>query len=118
MADFPAINASGVRFQFPIETSREFRTLVNDLPSGKRHSYYLRAVPLSRWTLTYSVLNASELGIIEGFFESMAGRLGTFGFTDNQGTYHAKCRFDTDAPEVRYVGPGQYAVTLVIVELP
>ena len=115
---YPAINLAGVRFQFPIQGEADFRTVSNNMPTGKRYAYYWRGTVLRRWTLKYSVLNADELAVLEEFFAEMEGRLGAFAFTDNEGVLRASCRFDMDDLAAEYVGPGQYSVTVVIVELP
>lgn len=115
-ATFPAIR-TGVVTQLPFTTSRRYKTLRNDLPSGQRYSYALRSTPRHAWTLEFPALTPSEMGTLFNFFAAMYGPLSQFQFTDPQtGTVYTKCTFAMDALDVRYVSAGVCATRVEIEE--
>lgn len=124
MAAYPTITG-GVLTQRPFVRARTHRTIVNEMPSGKRHAYAWRAAglsglptrPLFRWELSYSVISESEVDTLETFFRARKGRLEAFDFTDPEdSTLYANCRFGMDSLEIRYEGPNHCSTKVIIEE--
>lgn len=117
MADFPGLRA-GVVTQLPFTRGHRFETLTDEMEGGTVHTYYNRAAARHFWELQYQAITDTEASALVSFFSSVNGPVGEFRFQDPQtGTWYEHCRFDQDTIEVRYIGPGQCAMTLKIVEL-
>src|ERR1017187_9443340 len=102
MSAFPQM-ISGVTSQRPYTSSAEFLHTTNELASGGRIAYSWRTNPLYSWVLTFAHVSTTDVKVLEDFFNLMAGRYGTFTFTDLvDASIHSNCRFDQDDFGVLY----------------
>jgi len=122
MAAFPLLSGLFVT-QFPYaetdllptvrdETSAGFVTVSAIKPAtdqfGQSISNQLRCI------VRFPNINDTDKAALEAFFNDMAGRLGSFAFTDDAGTTHATCRFDQDDLNFDYKAVGLSSVELAI----
>lgn len=118
MPAFPTIKTSGaaeIVSGYPYAETDEFPVQVEELECGKAYAVNWYTGPQSRvFILRYTVIEDAELVILEDFFRSMRGRLGTFTFTDNEGVEWPKCRFDQDELKVDYTGVNQFNIEVRI----
>jgi len=115
MADYPALSTGAV-VQVPWSFSRRFETSKNDMETGQRYAWSNRATAKRTWTVTYSDITDAEIATLKAFFDSVSGRLGTFGFTDPKtGTYYAAARFDTDSFERKHVSKNHSSLSLTVI---
>jgi hypothetical protein len=82
---FPAINALGVRAQYPNGVTFEHLTNATNLAPGPRVAFAWRPEPLGRYTLKLTNLTDAEVATLEAFFISQQGRYGQFAFIDPTG---------------------------------
>jgi len=116
VASFPALK-TGVVAQYPSDRQRNFSTQVIRFLDGSEQRFAGFGTPLRRWVIRYDLLDESELGAMEAFFESQGGRAGTFSFTDPfDGTVYPSCSFDTDELDLQFDGPQQGKMQVVIRE--
>lgn len=121
---FPAL-AVGATAMYPFEQVSRYLTMFNDQPTGMRYAEAFfgasftgfPAGPLKEWTIQFPVLTDADLATHEAFFNSVAGRLNTFQFTDPMdNTVHTKVRYASDDFSVRYLAPNQNQLTITLVE--
>jgi hypothetical protein len=67
-----------------------------------------------RCIVRFPNINDTDKAALEAFFNDMAGRLGSFTFTDDAGNAHATCRFDQDDLNFEYKAVGLSSVELAI----
>lgn len=116
MASFPTLK-TGVVAQYPTDRQRNFSTQVIRFLDGSEQRFPGYGAPLLSWTIHYELLDEGELAAIEEFFGSEAGRAGTFSFTDPfDGTVYASCSLASDELELRFTGPQDGTMQLVILE--
>lgn len=115
MANFPAINTTGVITQLPYREVDESLVSISDLDCGMRYAYR-HGDPARHFLLSYQTITRTEAQVLEDFFVSMRGRVGKFTWTDDAGSTHPNCRFDQDEFSLRYAGPDECAVDLRIAE--
>jgi|ERR1017187_4102062 hypothetical protein len=117
MSVFPKINGALITSQRPYTSAAEFLHATNEMECGVRYAYSWRTNPIYNFTLTFPHIPTTDVKTLEDFFNSMAGRYGTFAFTDIlDGTTHTYCRFDQDAFTVLYNAVRDCAVVLKIAE--
>jgi hypothetical protein len=117
MSVFPQIAGGLVTSQRPYISTASFLHTTNEMDCGVRYAYSWRANPIYTWTLTFPHIPTTDVKTLEDFFNSMAGRYGTFSFTDiADGSTHTNCRFDQDTFAVMYNGVNDCAVVLKIAE--
>ncbi len=84
---------------------------------GLEQRFRTGTAALKRWTIRYDLLDEAELSAMEIFFESQAGRFGSFSFTDPwDNTVYPSCSFDTDAFELQFADQGRCMASLVVKE--
>lgn len=113
---FPKIIEGAWVTQRPYTEAPEFITSKIDLDCGERISGYELGTPTWYIEVNYPCIDHDEAADVESFFDSMAGRLRAFSFTDDSGIVHLNCHFGVDEIAVTYVAPGQYSIKLPIVE--
>lgn len=130
MADYPRLqdawvnmNISGipqnaVTTQFPYSEVDEWVTAQSKLPCGVSVTHSENETPMKRFRLVYAVLTKAEVVLLENFFVSMRGRYGEFNFKDDAGTDWFPTRFDMDALTIKYGGPGQYNMEVLLLVEP
>ena len=114
MADFPLLKTSAVT-QYPSSRSTEFSTGVLRFLDGSEQRYRQMRQPVRKWVLRLSEVGEDELFEIEDFFTSRQGQSGSFAFTDPwDGTIYPDCSFEQDELDLRLMGEGRTAATLII----
>ncbi len=116
MSTFPSI-VTGVVTQIPWAVMQTASVSRVAMDPGFVYAYYYDANPVASWELNFSVLTASELSTLRAFWESMKGAWDTFSFTDPDTSTAYTCRFEGNDFTVSYLGAGQYALKLVIIEV-
>jgi hypothetical protein len=115
-AAYPAL-PNGVYTQRPFGLAKTWRTTRNDLAGGPRYAWAEWGAARGSWSCEYPVLTSAEMVGRADCFVGAGGRLRQFSFTDpNDGSAHAKCRFDQDAIEMRNLGAGQWSTSVRVVE--
>jgi hypothetical protein len=96
MPSFPRLNTGAVA-QYPSERVIAFRTNVMRFLDGSEQRFRSAKGPAHRWLVRMSQVSAEEMAMLEEFFEALAGRFGSFSFTDPwDGTEYADCSLDGD----------------------
>lgn len=113
MASFPAL-PSGSISEFPYSETDVFYVAQSALPCGLTTTYAQNASAKKGFVVTYTLLSESELATLEDFWNSVAGSLGYFSFTDDNGVTYDTCRFDQQSFAVIYNDVGQIGLTLRI----
>ena len=99
----------------PYTETDEFLVMKNDLECGKAYALNWDDGPQRRtFIVRHTVNEREEIQAIEDFFEQMGGRLGTFEFTDDNGTVWSKCRFADDRLALNHVGVNQISLEVRI----
>lgn len=115
MPAFPTFTA-GESVHLPYRQEEEFANVRNLMPHGWQYSYNLIANGLKRWGIDFS-FSDTDLATLKAFWEARKGSYEEFTFTDpDTGVTTNKCRFDQDALDMRYVGPNETLVTVLIQE--
>lgn len=78
---FPQIGAGSIA-QFPVERSRRWRAIVNELESGERIMLPDTASGQVQWQLSYQDLTDAETGLLSSLFNTSQGGFETFSFID------------------------------------
>src|SRR5437868_12266525 len=81
MPCFPQL-LTGASGQYPIRKRSNFRTIRNQCPDGREIKLADLAAWNIDWQLTFRELIDDEMALLQDFFESMEGSLGTFTFLD------------------------------------
>jgi len=81
MTWFPQMS-SGTLTQLPIQKSRKWRAIRNELENGERILLPDTASGQIEWRLTFRELNDNETRKLADFFAASQGRYGAFGFAD------------------------------------
>jgi hypothetical protein len=81
MSWFPQIGA-GSMAQFPLQRSRKWRAIVNDLESGERIMLPDTAAGQLEWQLSYQELTDAETATLSSLFSASQGGFETFTFID------------------------------------
>ena len=115
MPSFPTFTA-GESVHLPFSQGVEFWNVINRQPHGYQYAYNIRASPLKRWEIEFS-FSDTDLATMLTFWDTVKGSYGEFDFTDpDTGATTNKCRFDQETLDVRYVGPNENIVSVVIQE--
>lgn len=93
MAIFPQINSNMIMTQLPYSAGQSYGTISQDVETGMRWTFPLRASGLSgfptdtlrRFNLSFPTITDAEVASLKTFFESMRGRWGQFGLLDPAG---------------------------------
>jgi hypothetical protein len=117
MADYPTIHGAIIT-QLPYTEALEFYNSVEVMDSDEQVAFNWVADPFHVYVVRYQVLTDAELAILENFWVSMKGPLGSFTFTGEDGTPRTKCIFADETFRVQYVGVNQHTVELTILALP
>jgi len=113
---YPTFN-NGMTAQRPFTRIKKYRTTLNDMPSGMRHSYANRATALWAWEIQYGALAGSEVTTLENFWNTQKGAWGEFEFIDPEdSSSHLKCRFAMDDLEIQYIAQNIHACRVLIAE--
>lgn len=114
MALFPKLKTAAVT-QFPSGRSLSYATEVLKFIDGSEQRFRRAGMPVSRWEISLSKLDARELADIREFFLSRQGRFGTFDFTDPwDGIEYSGCSFEEDELELTLDGERSSSTKLVI----
>src|SRR5258708_422791 len=89
MAVFPQLT-TGAAALYPVTRVRKTRTVVNDLGDGRRVVYGDPNGGRQEWELRTAGLTGAEWNAIQGLFNVVEGRLGTFTFLDPAGNLLAR----------------------------
>jgi hypothetical protein len=89
MLVFPQMTTGAVAL-YPIQRRRSRRTVVNTLRDGSSVVYADPDLADKQWDLECVGLNAVEWAAVEGLFDSVTGRLGTFTFLEPAGNLLAQ----------------------------
>jgi hypothetical protein len=84
MSIYPQLPTGSV-CQFPFGKTLQYRTIVNLAEDGSRTVLQDPNAAAVQWQLNYAGLTDTELATLQGFLESMSGRLQTFTFLDPSG---------------------------------
>ncbi len=101
--------------QFPYSEIDSWYTAIADVPCGKSFTRSYNASPLKAFLLSYGSITKDESDLLEAFFNSMKGPLGTFTFTDDAGNLWSPCRFDQNEYSITALSANQYSGQLRIV---
>ena len=116
MASFPLLKTGAVA-QYGSERARRFSTRVARFIDGKEQRSPQYGGALKRWVIRLERLDEAELAALEKFFESQAGRAGSFEFTDPwDAVVHADCSFESDAMAAEFRGIARGAGEVAIRE--
>lgn len=114
--NYPTLQG-GMVVQVPFGTAPSFKTLKNNLDSGKQISYYAWSSPLNKWSVIYSAITNTELASIVGAYLGAGGSVNSFTFTDpNTSTAHPNCYFGADGLEITRITSGASGCKLTIEE--
>ena len=115
MPAFPTFSA-GESVHLPFSQGDEFWNVVNRQQHGYQYAYNVLASGLKRWEIEFS-FSDSDLATMQAFWDTVKGSYAEFTFTDpDTAATTSKCRFDQEALDVRYVGPNENIVAVVIQE--
>jgi hypothetical protein len=81
MSWFPQVGAGSVA-QFPLNRSRQWRMISNDLESGERIALADQYSNQIQWALSYQDLSDAEVLTFTNLFAASQGQAGSFGFID------------------------------------
>jgi hypothetical protein len=81
MSFYPQVGAGSVA-QFPIQRSRKWRMILNELESGEQIVLPDTAAGQIDWSLSYTDLTDTELLSLNTFFAASQGKFGAFTFID------------------------------------
>jgi hypothetical protein len=116
VATFPSLKTGAVA-QYPSDRQQNFSTQVFRFLDGSEQRFPGYGSTLRRWVIRLDLLDESELTNLEQFFESEAGRAGTFTFTDPfDGTVYSSCSFDADTLALQFNGPQDGKTTVTVRE--
>jgi hypothetical protein len=77
--------STGAVCQFPIQKIRHYRTIVNQFEDGSRVVLQDPNATAIQWKLSYSGISDDEVSALQGFFDSVEGRLRSFTFVEPGG---------------------------------
>ncbi len=78
---FPQLSTGAV-VQYPVQTSRLFRTIVNETEDGRLIRFHDAAAQRVSWNCKYADLSRPEWDALRSLHEAVEGRLKTFLFLD------------------------------------
>jgi hypothetical protein len=84
MPTYPQLG-SGALSQFPVQKTRQLRTVVNQAADGSTIKLADPAAEVTEWLLTYADLSDAEAAALRAFFNSAEGTLNGFTFLDPAG---------------------------------
>ena len=97
MITFPSLK-TGVVAQYPAGRSLLKSTWVGRFVDGSEQRYRQTKTAQHRWLIHLAELTEAEVMALREFVTSVAGRFGTFSFTDPfDSTTYASCSLDSDA---------------------
>lgn len=115
MPAFPAFSA-GESVHLPYRQEWDVLNASNKMPHGYQYAYNLRAAAVKRWEINFS-LSDVDLATLKAFWDTVKGAYDEFTFTDpDTAVTTAKCRFEQDALDTKYVGPNENLVMVQIQE--
>ncbi len=116
MATFPTLS-SGAIAQYPLPAYVARTTQVIRFLDGSDQRCIVRARPVRWWVVKLSLLNDTELAMLEEFFTSQQGAFGLFDFPDPfTGLTVANCRLATSELTTLYEGADQGSTELTVME--
>ena len=116
MPTFPTLKTGAVA-QYPTVRSAQYQNQCLRFLDGAEQRYRDSAGPLRRWVISLTLLDESEREALSEFFEELAGRFGTFAFTDPwDGVEYSNCSLESDQMDVRSLAEMRGATSLTIVE--
>jgi len=81
MSWYPQIGAGSIA-QFPLQRTRKWRTILNQMESGEQIVLPDTAAGQISWKLTYTDLTDTEIASISSLFTASQGKFGAFTFID------------------------------------
>ena len=94
MNSFPALKTGAVA-QYPVKKTELFSTQVVRFVDGSEQRFGDYGTPLRKWTIRLSLLDESEMHLLQEFFRAQMGAAGTFAFTDPwTGTAYPNCSLE------------------------
>src|SRR5271157_5641574 len=112
MATFPVLD-SGAIAQYPLPAYVARTTQVIRFLDGSDQRCIVRARLVRWWVVKLSLLNDSELALLESFFTEQQGSFGLFDFPDPfSGQTIANCRFATSEFATLYAATDQGSTEL------
>ncbi len=116
MNNFPVLKTGAVA-QYPAERTPMFSTQVLRFVDGSEQRFGGYGAPLHQWAIQFSKLDETEMHAIQEFFRQMAGRAGTFSFTDPwTGTVYPSCSLASDELTETFVAESQGETMLTVRE--
>ncbi len=82
---FPQINSAGIMTSLPYVLQYDYKTILNEMATGKQYSYKWRSTPLGKFAIQLNPITDTELTVVQNYFYGMEGRKGEFTFMDPGG---------------------------------
>ncbi|MBI3209238.1 MAG: DUF2460 domain-containing protein [Candidatus Solibacter usitatus] len=113
MADFPTLK-TGAPSQYPMHSSREYRTEVVSFLDGTEQRFRLQNTAARKWGVPLRELDEREARNFRMHFEQQRGRQGSFTLVDPETGVVEVAEFDGDAFTMAHEDDDKAGVYLVI----
>lgn len=111
MASLPLVRGGLTQCLYPFVRRVRFQTTIHVASNGREQRCAGRGVPLFEGTLTYNEVNLADYNAINTFFNSQAGKFGTWDMTVLGKTY-SNLKFNQDVIKWTEPSTGIYSTTL------